>query len=418
MDKRRIIYALLFLVLCLGVGFAIYWVFFKSKATTPTTERGAGTSGQFPVTGEGRTTEQTTRPGTNLPSTGTRVPTPGGGETTQQPSGTTGSRVPNEKPLVTKLTDVGVVNPAAAAGGGARFYSSQDGKFYKIDANGNVRPLTDTVFYNVQKVTWSPTSDESIIEYPDGANIYYNFSTKEQVTLPNHWESFSFAKNGTSVAAKSIGLDPENRWLISSDPKGNNIKLIEPMGNNADKVIVDWSPNNQVVALSATGEALGSQRQEILLVGQNHENYKSLVVEGRGLQTQWSPDGGKLLHSVYNSRNDYKPELWIMDATPDSAGANRKVLNVNTWASKCTMADARTVYCGVPETLETGVGFAPALAQNTPDRLYKIDTETGAKSEITMDGTHTIDSMFVGQDGKTLYFTDRRENGIFQVPLR
>ena len=63
-----------------------------------------------------------------------------------------------------------------------------------------------------------------------------------------------------------------------------------------------------------------------------------------------------------------------MDATPDTIGQNRKPLNVNTWADKCVAADERFVYCGVPDSLETGTGFAPQLADYVRDDLFKIDT--------------------------------------------
>ena len=297
-------------------------------------------------------------------------------------------------------------------------FRSQDGKFYHVNAAGNVELMNDKVFFGVDDVTWSPANNESIIEYPDGANTYFNFDTGEQVTLPTHWEEFTFSNEGQQVAAKSMGLDPKNRWLITSDPKGNNIKLIEPMGENASKVIVDWSPARQVVALSATGESIGSDRQEILLIGLNHENYKSLTVEGRGLQSQWSPEGSKLLHSVYNGRNDYKPELWIVDSTPDTVGQNRKPLSVNTWADKCTMTNERFVYCGVPDTLETGAGFAPQLADNTRDDIFKIDKVTGIKTKIALNTYHTVESIFTSQDGKMLYFTDKNKSGVFQIPIK
>ena len=146
-------------------------------------------------------------------------------------------------------------------------------------------------------------------------------------------------------------------------------------------------------------------------------NFKSIVVEGRDLRTKWSPDGEKLLHSVYSARDGYIPELWIVGASGDAIGSGRKLLGVNTWADKCTFADSRYVYCGVPTTLETGSGFVPALADGTPDNIIRIDTQTGLKQPIGTDGTHTVNDMFVNDDGHTLYFTDKTQAGLFSVPL-
>lgn len=417
MDKRRLIYMVLFVILCFAIGFAIYRVFFyKGKEPVIPGTTSGGLPGEFPTIGEGRTPGQITQPSGQLPESGI-IPTPSGAVVTPGAAQTPAlpGRDPQKK-LVEYITDVAATSAAPSKTGGVKFYNQLDGKFYIIDAQGNIRALSDEVFYNVEKVNWSPVKNESIIEYPDGANIYYNFEDKKQVTLPKHWEEFSFSHLGNEIAAKSMGLSPENRWLIASSPDGTQTRAIEALGENAGKVDVDWSPNQQVVALSRTGEPLGT-RQEVLLVGLNQENFKSITVEGRGLESIWSPEGGKLLHSVYNERSEYKPELWVVDASPNNAGANRRLLNINTWAHKCTMVDERFAYCAVPEILEAGAGFAPALSDSTPDQIVKIDTVTGSKTELPIEETHTIDSIFIGDGGKTLYFTDKHQSGIFKISI-
>lgn len=417
MDKKRLLAAGIFLIVATLLGYALYRVFFAPK--TPTGQTGVtgtrppSTGGVFPSAGQGNTAGQATPPNTGLPNTGS---TTGGGR--QTGGGTTNDQGgANTAPRVTQPINNRIVSADTSPQGGMQFYNAQDGKFYRLDSNGNPVPLSDQVFYNVNKVTWSPKKEESIIEYPDGSNIYYNFNTKQQVTLPKHWDEFSFSPDGNKIAAKSLSLSPENRWLLTAAPDGSSIKLVEPMGENADKVIVDWSNNQQVVALSRTGDPMGSDRQQVLLVGLNKENFRGLTVEGRGLETEWSPSGSKLLHSVYSSTSDFKPQLWIINAAPDSVGENRRLLDVNTWASKCAMADDRFVYCGVPERLDTGSGFAPDLANQTPDRLYKIDTATGIKTEIPLENNYTIGSIKLDADGKNLYFTDKNQAGLFKVTI-
>ncbi len=405
MDKKRIIIIIIFIIICIGIGYLLYRVFFakeKPAIVTPPAGQVTAPAGQLPAAGEGQ-----------VPTGGITAPTglPTAGQVT--PTGIAGLEGlnPIEKPLDAP------VSGATADSAGMKFYNQADGKFYRLGPDGKVQALSSEIFYNVQKVTWSPAKNESILEYPDGSNIYYNFDTGEKATLPKHWEEFSFSAQGDKIASKSLGLAEENRWLVTADPQGKNIKLVEPMGENADKVIVDWSPNKQVVALSRTGEPLGGDRQEVLLVGLNHENYKSMIVEGQGLETKWSPQGKKLLYNIYSARNNYKPELWVVNAEPDTVGTGRRMLNLDTWSDKCAFADERFAYCAVPEKLETGAGFAPTLADTTPDTIYKIDLESGIKLEISMNEQHTINNMFLTGDGQNLYFTDKNQSGIFNIKL-
>ena len=318
---------------------------------------------------------------------------------------------------VAAVTNDPIRGASADATGALRFYSDQDGKFYRIGRDGTVTLLNDTVFYNVERVTWAPAGSASILEYPDGSNIYYNFDSKRQVTLPKHWQDFSFDTTGTKIAAKSLGLSPDNRWLVTANAEGTDVTLVEPLGENASRVAVDWSPNNQIVALSRTGEPLGADRQQVIPIGLHGENFRALTVEGRDLRSQWSPDGRRLLYSVYNAASNYKPELWIDAALGDTIGTDRRLLSVNTWADKCTFAGERYVYCGVPETLRVGAGLAPSSADFTPDRLFRIDLDSGVRTEVPMSEEHVIDTIFTEDSGQTIYFTDKRTSGVYRVDL-
>jgi len=410
MDRKRIIIAIIFFLICIGVGYMLYRVFFATKnPEVVLVNEEPQTGDKFPEANQGSplpnqgdgTTPLPTSPGTDTQTSNQTEPTPG--------------IIAGEVEQLVRVAVTGV--SADTKSGNARFYNDEDGKFYRLNANGKVEPLSDQVLYNVQDVTWSPISDEGIIEYPDGANIYYNFETKNQASLPKHWDTFSFSPTGEKIAAKSLAFSPENRWLVSSDPDGNNIELIEPLGDNSDKVIVDWSPNKQVVALSTTGEDLGSDRQEVLFIGRNGENFKSTVTEGRGFQPLWSPKGDELLYSVYSDDNDFKPNLWLVGGQGDTIGANRRPLNLNTWANKCSYRQT-DLYCAVPISLERGAGMFPATATQTQDILYKINPSTGQKELIPLSSSSSINNLSFSPDGNYLYYTEGGTNRLRKIKLR
>lgn len=409
MDSKRILLIILFLGSTVLLGFLLYRVFFYAAPEQPIISIDEGRSSG--ITGFPDATDQD----------GDRVvpPITGGGlpprEARENEQLFAQDEIQDSR--VKQVVSDFLSSPTASAGGGAQFYNEQDGRFYKIGKNGQLELLSDQVFFNVDSATWDPQGSKAILEYPDGSNIYYNFDTEEQATLPKHWEEFSFSTGGDQIAAKSLGLSPENRWLVVADPDGSGVRTIERLGNNQDKVTVDWSPARDVVGFSKTGAPLGADRQEILLVGQHGENFKSLVVEGRGFESQWSPTGQQLLYSVHSGRSNFLPEIWISDAQGDDIGRNRRPLSLNTWAEKCTFGTERFLYCGVPTDLEAGIAFAPELAENIPDELFRIDTQTGIKTRIELDDAHVIDNIFVGEDGQSLYFTDKTQQGIFEVSL-
>lgn len=402
---RNILLILLFAIIVIGAGFAIYFFFFRGPAEETPVAR---------VDGDGV-------PITELPEAGVG----------ELPTGEEGVR-PTELEIASPiaiggLTQVDTITPVTAVrnavlsgdGQGVNFYDPNSGQFNKVLADGTIVTLSDEIFYNVDDITWSRDGNNAILEYPDGSNVAYDFQTKEQITLPKHWEDFDFSPQGDRIVAKSMGLDPENRWLIVSDRDGSNAEAIEPLGNNADKVQVSWSPNNQIIATSRTGQPMGINQQQVLLVGKNHENFPGLVVEGWGFDYEWSPTGDRMMYNVYNMDSGYNPTLWIVDASGGNTGLNRRYLKVNTWADKCSFYDNSTIYCAVPDYLPEGAGLQPELANDIPDTIYKIDTATGKKTVVGKpEDASTIKQLSISNDGKYLFYIDQLTGRLNKMQLK
>ncbi|MDD4607450.1 MAG: hypothetical protein PHS07_03965 [Patescibacteria group bacterium] len=304
--------------------------------------------------------------------------------------------------------------------GDLRYYNPDNQQFYKIDKNGQAKSLSDMKFYNVENVTWSPKQDQAIIEYPDGSQIYYDFDKNQQVTLPQNWYDFSFSDAGGQIGFLTESDNSDKRWLGVANPDGSGAKPLEPLGNNQDKVIVDLSPNNQMVAFSRTGDAAGRWRQEVLLIGYEGENFRSLMVEGRGFEPLWNNSGTQVLYSAYNNTNNYNPNLYIVGAQGDEIGRNHTNLNLNTWAHKCTFSgDNHVVYCAVPKNLPEGAGLFPEMADDIADDFYKIDLTTGMKSIIANPAESVnVENIMLSVDGKYLYFQDNFSGKIKSIQLR
>jgi len=322
---------------------------------------------------------------------------------------------------VESLTDFRTYGTTLSSDGkNALFYNRLEGKFYRVTPDGKTSLLTDKVFHNVKKINWTPNKEKAILEYPDDSKIIYDFKTKKQVSLPKHWEEFDFAPLSNEFVFKSMSpYNPEDNWLSISNADGSGAKAIEPMGENADKVTISYSPNNQVIAFSKTGEPLGYDREEIYLIGKYDENFKSLEVEGRGFEPLWSPEGKRILYSVHSTRTTHKPELWIVEGQGDDIGKDRKDLKIETWAHKCTFAGEDIIYCAVPEELPEAAGWFPTLAKDIPDNIYKINLKTGSKSLIAKPSeSKNANELIVTDDQKYLFFTDRTTDQLYKIRLR
>ncbi len=409
MDKKRILLAAIFITTSIAIGATLYFFFFKPLIGTPTEEDiFIEVPSQLPTSGEATEFTTTDELSEFLPDaesidspTGAAIAQ--GGITTQT--------------VVTNNKNIGLT--ASADGNGIALYDSEAGKFYTIDNQGNQKLLSNETFFNVESIAWSPNQEKAVIEYPDGFNVVYDFETDTQITLPQHWEKFQFSKNGTKISAIAEGIHRSQNWLLTVNPDGSQARGIEPLGDNANKVIPSWNPNSNIVAFSKTGEPVGGEANEIYLIGRNNENYKSLIVDGYGFQPKWSDEGSSLLYSTHSSLNDYKPLIWVVDANGTDVGGNRRELGLTTWAEKCTFEAKTSIICAVPNNLERGAGFAPEVADNVADTFYKVDINTGLKTQLAVpEAPVNAQSLSITTDGQFLYYQNTFSGSIEKIKLK
>ncbi len=396
LNLKKLLLIILFIAVITGFGFAIYYVFFKAEKPPEVAE---------PIAGE----QPLTAPPTGLPSAGAVTP----GAIPEAPLAT---GVTMEIPPLAAET---AANAEVGADDEVNFYNPDDGKFYKLNDDGSIETLSEKIFYNVSNVTWSPSYSEAILEYPDGSNILYNFGTQKQTTLPKQWEDFDFSPDGKKIAAKSIGMDENNRWLIVANPDGTDAQIIEQLGANANLIQINWAPHGQIVAFAKNSDSLSIDTQEILFIGLKGENFKSISVPGMKFEGKWSPSGAQLLYSVTSQASNYLPLLWITTAELDDIGANRRSLGINTWAEKCVFADETWLYCAIPSNLARGAGLQPSMAKNTADSIWKMNLTSGQRTMVTVpDVSMDIFSLNLSQDKNYLYFVDRVTNTIRKIRLK
>lgn len=392
---KFILKIVLFLGVSVLIALAIYFVFFRTAA--PIEEPSIETATE----------------GDTLPSAGIGAPgTTADGEITPEDAEqirlTPSPIAKGGATFTTLLTNTSIQSPTVTANGTVAYYDPADGKFYTIDENGNVVAMSQVSFPKADTVTFDAAATAAVIEFPDGSNVIYDFETAKQVTLPSHWEDFSFSGNGDKIAAKSIGSDESNRALVITNTDGTETKVIAALGANDAKVTVSVSPNDNVLGFSATGGTTSGSfgRREIYLIGPDGSASGMLIVDGTKFKNIWAPNGKNLLYSVSDPNNLYKAALWYADSKGDREGTSRRKMGISTTVDKCTFVSNTTAYCGVPREMPANGGSDPSVILASDD-LYKLNISTGDATLVAIPAADTkIFSPSVSSDGSNFFYAD------------
>jgi len=402
--KKRLLISL-FILSVIAIGTGLYFAFFRGGLgpESPLEETGITSSGTFPIGSDaGDRTGSVIVPSdiSTLPA-GDEIANGGATKTTT-------------------LTNTRVTN-TVLSGNGVGYYDPNDGKFYTIDKEGNVVKLSDRSFPDAENVAWNNNADKAVIEFPDGNNIIYDFNNETQVSLPKHWEEFQFSPSTDEIAAKSVGIDPNNNWIVTVNSDGSNVQAVAQLGQNADRVDIKWSPTDQVIGFADTAEGIadGFTRKRILPIGRDGKDLKGVVVEGLGFDSIWTPNGKRFMYSVFGDFSNYKPMLWIVDGTAATIGQNRRSIGLNTWIDKCTFADNSTVYCAVPQALPDNAGLRRTLYKDLPDTIYRVDLNTGRTILVGSPASKTtMENLQVSLDQSNLFFTNAHTGQLESMRLK
>jgi hypothetical protein len=408
MNWKKLLLLTAFILFVFGMGFALYWVFFRSTPEEVIVNNNFS-GGLIPGTNQ---------TGSNVVNTNTN--TNSGLPWDNLFEDNKISEVANGG--LTKVTSLSEssVSGLKSTDLGVKYYDKEKNQFFRINAQGKPELLSDKKFYQVENIIWSNRDDKAILEYPDGANVLYNFRTGKQVTLPTELQKFSFDSSGQKITASWIGANPDDNWLVIANDDGSGLQLVEALADKSNDVQIGYSPDNQVVALYR--KQLDLQRQEVLPITPQGNSLLSFIVQGSGFESKWSPEGGSLLYSVYNENSGYLPNLWVTGGKSDNLGDLKVSLNLPTWPEKCTFGGENALYCAVPQGLPRGAGLYPEIADSYNDNFYYIDLRTGTKtllaSPIGEGGAYTATNLFLSGDGKILYFTDKSSGNLQSIVLK
>ncbi len=433
-ERKKLILGIGLVLIAILLAVALYFMFFKSDADDGyyIVDGVAVPVGQLPDIGDGLPPGVAIDPNTGLPYLLD--------SSDQDKLDALLAEIEEDKEVIVKLEPDAIANGretqvdrvirgevkalSSSQSGDTRFYNGDDGRFYRINNNGDIVALSDAQFRNVETVSWNKRGENAILEFPDGSNIYYDFVNDKQVTLPAQMTEFDFSYDGAEIAFEwENTYDDEDNWLGVASPDGSKLEFIIPIGDREkqNRIHVDHSPDSRYIALYTKGTGL--DRQDIIPVGKNGENFKSFTVFGRGFESEWAPDGKTMLYSVHSTKTDNKPELWVAKIDGDSVGDFNQPIGVATWAHKCSFSSTgHDLYCSVPNELPEGIGWFPDLNNQYPEKFYHIDLTTGMQTlladPVGVRDFYNASQVILSEDESQLYFIDAQTDDIFSIQLK
>jgi Tol biopolymer transport system component len=326
--------------------------------------------------------------------------------------------------LARRLSTKTAMKPTISPDGkGIVFYSDVDDRFVRLDpATGQLVDVVPQQFPDVKNITWSPNGQRAVLEFPDDRKVVYDFQKKQQYSLPNESQEFSFSKDSEKIAYEYVGSAPDESYLVTANANGTGSTAVAKLGEKSAQVQVAWSPSDEAVGLFR--ESVNATQQEIFLIGKNQENFKSITTEGSGFAGAWTPDGSKLLYTVFSEETNWNPELHLVYARGNQIGSGDTNLGLQTSLDKCAFNRAGThAYCAVPDLMERGSGLYPEFSSNVKDTFYTINLTNGTITPLAQPVTDGFDRFTAGSpllsaDETSLYFVDQATQTILQIRLK
>lgn len=413
-NTKKILLIAGFFLVCMAIGLTIYWLFFLPTPPTSIEPTTGIKPGELPVSGERPIGEEQLPTNVEIPTITPPITQVEPFEPSATVSEIANGGITRVNTLIQEKNNHLSID---STGNNLLSYNSDTGEFYRLTSDGEKISLTADKFYGVQDIAWAPKSEKAILEFPDGSNIFYDFKTDRQVTLPKDWTEFNFNSTESQIAFKDMNANTQKRFLAISNPDGSAQKYLEHLGTQANKVTVQWSPTNNIVG--TFNDSSTYDFSKIYLIGTNQENFRAIDINGYNVDYQYNPSGSHIVYSAQNRQSEHKPLLHIVEASGDRIGYNNISLNLNTWADKCTFQNNTTMYCAVPKELPTGSGWVRELADNVGDYIYRVDLASGSVSFVAEPQyEYNIEQIQVSTDGSILYFTDKYSGNLHSIKLK
>ncbi len=403
---RSLIISLVVLVL-IGVGAAVYFIFFTGSAGV--TVAPDGTS--LPVAGSGSApgeTETTIAPVVNAPvSVSARLVKISAGPVVP------GAAVVNNKAVSASSS------PPSSLGTGdvaVKYIERQSGNVYVYLTRAKTLTRTSNrTIPGIQSAAWLPDASLAFVRYLSGTD----FSTINSYALPASGSGgFFLSQNLSDIAVSSTSI-----LTLASGVSGSVASLMRTDGTRASEIFttplsslrIAFAGKNRYLAFTKPAYALSGSAFLIDSAGR----FSRVAGPSNGLVAKASPSGKwVLVSSVFGG--GMQMEL-VNTATGESLS-----LPVATIADKCVWAaDDSAIYCGIPTSPSASFNYPDDWYQGAvsfSDRIWKIQV-SGRYAQLVLDFSKEtkdsldVESPAIDSANTVLVFVNKNDGSLWSYQL-
>lgn len=298
-----------------------------------------------------------------------------------------------------------------------KYYKTATGHLFENSFEGNAEQrISNITVPAILKAQWSPSKEYAVLSSYDNNALKYIYTRYKSTTtiesgfLPRNILSITMSGGGENIAYTIPASGSFS--LLTARPNNTGARAI--LTTPIQDFDISWPAKNTISAFTR-----GSAFAESTLYTINVQTGALTKILGgvEGVSILWSPDGLQLLysHTRYDGRELALSVLTLATQTV-------RHIPIRTLPEKCAWShtEKNVIFCGVPSNLPAS-GLPDSWWQGSvsfTDTIQRIDTKTGAVTELL--GLYAIDAldMFTADDDSFLFFRNKKDGLLWALRLR
>ncbi len=303
------------------------------------------------------------------------------------------------------------------------YFLKNNGQLNKVGFDGRLEKVLaeNPSLVNLKEAVWNKQKNKVIAKTEISTDklkyYHYDLTAKSFTPLKDNIDSVAWSSLGDKIIYKYYDSKTKKRAISVSDSNGKNWRDL----TNFDHFGVNISPIPGSSLISFWPAPNAFTPTSVNTINFSGEDKKEILKDRYGVDILWSPNGKWAAVSYTDQKGGHKTDLAIMNPR----GGQFQTLFIPTFISKCVWSfDSQYLYCALPVDIPATATLPNDWQEGkilTTDTFWKIDTATGEKERMVetekINGNFDVIKPFLSQDGKTLFFVNKKDGKLYKLEL-